>query len=280
MKHSLVSTIAAIGLAVVVGLTLALIIQTSVSAVTDPQDTVNSPTATGDLVIVKSSVAELVGVSPGDPITYSIYYSWDGDGPAPNVNVTDEFPAEVAIGGILPPPSHQQANTLQWNVGTLPAPGFGVIVITGTVKTDVPVGRVFTNTVTVAGDVTDQNPENNVYHSRVEVPLPLPDLQIWKLGMFEELEQGFGFTAEEGVETMFNLIYANYSGIAATGTVLTDDLPSGIAFVSADPPPDHINGQRLTWDLGTVPVLGIGEISSHRASRPDRCICQYRLYRQ
>lgn len=260
MKQSLVGTAAAFGLVFLVGMTLAVVINTSVNAVVDAQTVINSPGATGDLTILKSSTAQIIGVSPGDPITYSIYYSWNGDDAAPNVTITDEFPDEVAIAGIFPPPTQQGVNTLEWDIGTLQMVDFGFIVITGTVRPDVPVGRVFTNTVTIAGDVTDQDLENNTSHSRVEIPVPLPDLQIWKLGMFEEIEEGFGFTAEEGVETTFNLFYANYSSIGATGTVLTDDLPSGIAFVSADPPPSHINGQQLTWDLGEVPSLDAGEI--------------------
>jgi uncharacterized repeat protein (TIGR01451 family) len=260
MKQSLVGTAAAFGMVFVVGMTLALVINTSVNAVVDTQTAINSLAATGDLATVKSSTAQLIGVSPGDPITYSIYYIWNGDDVAPNVSITDEFPEEVAIGGIVPPPTQQGDNTLQWNLGTLQAADFGFIVVTGTVKPDTSVGRVFTNTVTIAGDVTDEEPENNTSHSRVEIPVPLPDLQIWKLGMFEEVEEGFGFTAEEGVETTFNLMYTNYSAIAAMDTVLTDDLPSGIAFVTADPPPSSVNGQQLRWNLGEVPPLGTGEI--------------------
>ena len=103
MKQSLVSAAVAIGMVFVVGMTLALIISTSVNAVVDTQTAISSPAATGDLAVVKSSTAQLLGVSPGDPITYSIYYSWVGDAAAPNVIVTDDLPEEVVIGGILPP---------------------------------------------------------------------------------------------------------------------------------------------------------------------------------
>ena len=237
------------------------------SGVQDPQEipdpflSASQPMATGDLSIYKYSLAEFGGAADGYPISYTISYGWLGDGQAVDVQIVDEFPSEVTINSVAPPPSNQTGNKLVWNLGTLGEYAFDTIIISGTVKSDLPKGTVFTNTVTISGDVTDEDPENNIAASRVTVEGNEPDLWLWKWGLFEELEQGYFSTAEIDVETYFNLYYFNMSGFDAPATTLIDDLPAGLEFLSADPEPSSINGQQLTWDLGTLPSFGFGEVS-------------------
>lgn len=285
MNRKLVYTAAAFGLALVVGLALALVIQISARALPNAdQETAEypltasfdevlvhpllSPNATGDLYVVKIALAQSFGVVSGHPISYTVLYGWTGDGPAPNVQITDEFPTQVTITEIDPPPTGQSGNTLTWNLGTLDNIAFGAIYITGTVASGLPNGTVFTNTATIAGDVTDEDPENNVAFAPVEVQSPQPDPSILKWGLFEELDEGIFMTAEQGVETTFEILYYNWSGIPAPDTMVIDDLPSGVAYVSADPPPAGVIGQQLTWDLGTLPAIGYGEIII--TVRPDQ----------
>jgi len=221
----------------------------------------SQPMATGDLSVSKFSLAEFGGAAAEYPISYTIMYGWFGDGQAGNVQIVDEFPSEVIIDSVTPPPDNQTGNTLVWNLGTLGEYAYDTIIISGTVKSGLPNGTVFTNTVTISGDVTDEDPENNHATSIVTVEGPMPDLWIWKFGLLEELELGLWSTAELDVDTVFDLYYFNMSGFEAPGTTLVDDLPDGLEFLSADPEPSSVNGQQVTWDLGTLQAFGFGEVS-------------------
>jgi hypothetical protein len=46
--------------------------------------------------------------------------------------------------------------------------------------------------------------------------------------------------------------FGNQSAIAATASTVTVTLPEKLSFVSADPQPTSINGQTLTWAVGTL----------------------------
>jgi hypothetical protein len=218
------------------------------------------PAAPGNLSVTKYAVAGWSGLPPGYPISYTIFYGWNGEGPAPDVQVTDVLPPQVTISTTQPPPDSQNGGTLVWNLGTLDNFSFGTIVITGALRSDLTPGTIFTNTVTITGSVTDEDPLDNSAQVGVEVVPPQPDFWLLKWGLFEELEQGFVFVAEQGVETTFDLLYINFSGFGAQGVTLVDELPSGVEYVSADPAPS-VDGQQLTWDLGAVPAFGFGEVS-------------------
>jgi hypothetical protein len=217
--------------------------------------------AAGNLSILKFSWAGIGGGAAGHPISYTIYYNWSGDGPAPDVQITDQLPPQVTISSTTPPPDIQTAQDLVWNLGQLENGAFGGIIITGAIQSDVAQGTLITNTATITGDVVDQDPEDNTAQVVVEVTGSEPDLWLWKWGLFEELEEGFLFVAEEGVETSFELLYFNMSAFAAPDATVIDNLPAGIEYRSADPEPTSIDGQQLTWDLGRVSAYDFGEIT-------------------
>jgi Tol biopolymer transport system component len=52
------------------------------------------------------------------------------------------------------------------------------------------------------------------------------------------------------------LAYGNQGIVPANGVILSMTLPDKLTFISADIPPTSINGQVLTWDLGTLAGLG------------------------
>ncbi len=214
----------------------------------------------GELAIYKFSFAGFFGVTPGDPVSYSVSYVWTGDGPAPGVQVVDQLPPEVAFVAADPAPTVRQGRTLTWSLGTVPTYTWGTIWITVTVFPTVPVGTIFTNTATITASVRDSTPANNQDQEGIEVVPALPDLWLWKIGLFEELGQGFLFQAEQGVEAAFHIFYMNVSRYAAPNTVLVDRLPPGTTFVSADPAPSQVQGGWITWTLGTVPPFGFGEV--------------------
>lgn len=59
----------------------------------------------------------------------------------------------------------------------------------------------------------------------------------------------------------------------AQNVVVTDTLPDGVTFVSADPPPTSISGRTLSWNLGNLERNGnrtISVVVSVQESAPDR----------
>ncbi|MFW5869874.1 MAG: hypothetical protein ACOCVI_03155 [Planctomycetota bacterium] len=57
--------------------------------------------------------------------------------------------------------------------------------------------------------------------------------------------------ARVGEQFMYDIRVSNPGKVAAKNAVLTDTLPDGISYVSSQPKA-KVNGQKLTWDLGTI----------------------------
>lgn len=55
-------------------------------------------------------------------------------------------------------------------------------------------------------------------------------------------------------QTQLTLTYGNQGGYPAGNSQLTLTLPPGLSFTSATTPPTAINGQTITWDLGSLPA--------------------------
>jgi uncharacterized repeat protein (TIGR01451 family) len=273
MKHRIAVITIFCSTLFLVGLTLAYASQTSAQAAPaskpasadlaepDGEGALLAPDAAGNLSVSKYSFSEWTGAAPGSPISYTVWYAWSGDGPATNVRVTDQLPPQVTISETNPPPTSHNGNTLVWQMETLPNYAFDTIVITGFIKPDAPQGTVITNTVSIAGDVTDQDPTDDLAEVPVEIMKAQPDLWLFKWGLLEELEEGLFFTAEQGVETSFEIYYFNLAGFAAPDVTLTDQLPSGVEYVSAAPAPSDVSAGQITWDLGSVPAWEFGEVS-------------------
>jgi uncharacterized repeat protein (TIGR01451 family) len=212
----------------------------------------------GDLTVQKWSYQSL-GVEPGGVVTYSILYAWDGAEDAANVRLTDTLPAEVTVLSSSPEPTSEDGQQLVYDVGTvLTASPFGTIQIVGRVSPGVSEETTITNTVRVSGDVDDTDPTNNEASVPVVVKTPEPDLWVFKWGLVEEFE--YGWMAEKGTEYDFSIWYLNWGGAAASDVLLTDTLPSGVEFVSAEPSPSREVGNRLVWELDTVESFGFGEV--------------------
>lgn len=226
-----------------------------------PLSGASASAATGDLSITVLSDAILMGAVPGDTVTFMLYYGWDGSEAASDVRVSAQFdPSLYSILEFSVDPSTQSGGQLEWNLGDVPAFGFDLIEVKGLVPTSVAIGSSLEFSASISGNVTESNPENNQSVSTIPIEAPVPDLWLWKWGLFEELEAGFLFAAEKDVPTTFNIYYFNWSFHSADNVVLTDSLPSGVEFLSAVPAPSSVDGQIITWNLGRLEEFASGEI--------------------
>lgn len=70
----------------------------------------------------------------------------------------------------------------------------------------------------------------------------------------------------------YSLTARNIGTTEAQNVIVTDALPEGTTFVSADPPPSSVDGRRLTWNLGNVApgaARSISLVVNVLASAPD-----------
>ena len=65
---------------------------------------------------------------------------------------------------------------------------------------------------------------------------------------------------QPGDEVTYQLDYENTGSVEAVSTEIVDVLPPEVTFIESLPSPDNINGQTLTWDLGSLPAGAKGGI--------------------
>jgi uncharacterized repeat protein (TIGR01451 family) len=109
-------------------------------------------------------------------IGWVVNYSNAGPAAANNLHVIDSFdPAQTLLAEHSIPlvPHTQSGNTLDYNVGTLPAGGSGLVIIRTSAPWNTPPGTVFTNTATTNSS-NDNNTLNNSSVATVTVPILPP----------------------------------------------------------------------------------------------------------
>lgn len=215
--------------------------------------------AAGTLSIYQGSFGSLAAY-PGRPVSITISYYWSGDGPAPNAVVTEQLPPQISISSTTPAFSGRSGDTLVWNLGTLTQTAFSAITIEGSIRPDAVIGSEATATASISADVDDSDTSDNTSELKLQIAEAKPNLFLWKFGLLEELENGSFFETEAGSDTSFEIYYGNLSAIAAGSATLTDTLPVGVQYLSAEPAPTSINGNNLVWSLGDVGGWSFGQV--------------------
>lgn len=219
--------------------------------------------AEGNLTVYVISTDFFFDKAPGDSLKYVIYYYWFGDGPASNVQITNIIPNELQSVSASVQPTSTSGGVYTWNLGTIENYTYGTIEIGGILQNNIPVGTTLINSVTISGDVSDTDPEDNTHEYEIKISSPDPDLWVWKFGELEEdSENGFFFMTEQGVPTNYNIFYFNMSSHEASGVTVTDTLPEGTEFISADVQPSSVNGRVITWNIGNLKFYDYGQIKT------------------
>lgn len=217
--------------------------------------------ATGDLSVYISSLSQLAGAAPGDTVVITAGYYWQGDNAPTNVVLTYNFPSELELISTSVEPTSKNGNEFNWQINNMSTFGMGTILITASVKNNVPFGTVITNIISITSSDSDTEPDNNTATLEIKIQKPLPDLWAFQFGLLETMENGIFFTAEVDVPVDIELYYANMSYNKATGVVVTDTLPDGVEFISSDPQPTSVNGNILVWNLGDFERYYYGQIN-------------------
>jgi uncharacterized repeat protein (TIGR01451 family) len=185
----------------------------------------------------------------GGTVTFVITLNNAGPETATNVAVSDQLPAGLSFVSAAATLGSYDDATGEWSVGTL-APGASAIL---TITATVTAAGAFTNIAQVsAADQfdPDSTPANNVPTEddqdtvTITARVPTADLQVTKIARPRQ--------AVVGQLVTFTIVVSNVGPDAATNVVLTDQLPAGLRFVSAQASQGNYDSTTGAWTIGTL----------------------------
>jgi len=194
-----------------------------------------------DLSITKSDATDPVTI--GDEIVYTIAVSNAGPDGATDVRVTDAVPpgtsfvaAQASQGTCA-----NASGTVTCTLGSLANAGTATITLRVTANQ----GGQVTNTASVSSDEDDPNAANNSDTETTTVELDPADLSVTKEDEGPLLP---------GADIVYTITVRNDGPGDATDVQVTDDIPEGTTFVSADASQGSCSeaGGTVTCDLGSL----------------------------
>ncbi|WP_371415551.1 bluetail domain-containing putative surface protein [Dolichospermum sp. UHCC 0260] len=195
-----------------------------------------------DLSVTQTASATSVGL--GETLTYTIKVTNNGLVASKGVTLVETLPEEVTFTSASLTPSEQTDNVLTFDLGDLAAGNSETITIN--ITTSALITGTITSDAVVLSQTLDPDITQNVSSVSTEVIAPaLPDLTITRI----DASGAVGLKAPYS----YNLIITNNGSIAATGVVLTDNLPSDVNYISTNTTvPLRVSGSIVTGNLGTV----------------------------
>ena len=186
-----------------------------------------------DLGIEKSAPVE---VEVLEEFTYTMKVTNYGPDTATNVVITDPLPA-----GLVFVSSSDCTSAMSCSLGTIPSGGSKTV--TARVNSTYAVAATtVTNTAVVKGDEFDTNPDNNEDSADTKIK-GIADVKITKTAL--------PGNARPGDIVTYRLKAQNIGTAIARNVVVTDTLPVGVTFVSADAPCVESAG-NISCELGSM----------------------------
>jgi uncharacterized repeat protein (TIGR01451 family) len=174
----------------------------------------------------------------GQQVIFTVTVSDLGPDAATGVNVTDLLPSGLAFVSATPSQGTYDSSTGLWAVGTVGNGASRTLTVVATVTS--PAAQI--NTATVMADQFDPNAGNN--SATVVLTPQQSDLAITKT-----VDNA---TPNVGDQVTFTVTATNNGPDTATGVVVADALPAGLALVSAVPSQGSYSAGA--WTVGSVAV--------------------------
>ena len=212
------------------------------SGVTDPDSSNDSSTDSNtlnpeaDLAVAKT--VSNTNPSVGDIITYTITVTNNGSSTATNVQVSDPPPSGLTIQSSTESQGSYNSGTGAWTVGTLANGASATLTVTARVDVATPI----TNTAAASADQSDPNSTNN--QSSVTVPEQNADLQLSKTVNNP--------SPSVGQDVVYTITLRNNGPVTATNIQVTEQLPTGLTFVSANPSTGNFNNGTGIWAVSSL----------------------------
>jgi len=211
----------------------------------------NSVTPAADLSLSKT--IDNTTPTVGDNVTFTLTLHNDGPSDATGVQVTDTLPTGYTFVSANASPGSYDDNTGVWDVGTVAANGDATLTITATVNASGNYKNTAEVTASDAGD-PDSTPgngdtgEDDYAEAEPNSVTPAADLSLSKT-----IDNT---TPTVGDNVTFTLTLHNDGPNDATGVEVTDQLPDGYTFVSANADTGSYDSGSGVWDVGTVAANG------------------------
>jgi len=189
-----------------------------------------------------TKVASHDPVRPGDRVTFTIAVTNTGTENASGVVLTDALPAHTAFADATPPYVGPTDGVLTWTVGALNVGATAVYTVAVTVDFPLTSGLQLVNRASVSSDqgVTGTAAATVTVQSapvlsldKADGPDPVPSLGT----------------------LVYTLTFTNTGDAVATNVWLTDTLPTGVNFASADPAPAYQSEPVVAWNWPALSPL-------------------------
>lgn len=185
---------------------------------------------------------------PGDTLRYTLTVRNDGESASGGITVTDTLPDGLV-------PADGQTLAFDGVTGTARTAPNGVVITfrydsigvgeMREARIDAVVAMLDTALSSVTNRAWLEHGTDTIAAQAITTMLHYPRVSVGKRLLN-------GTTFREGQTAEFELSYANVSDAALRAAVLTDTLPEGLLFVSAEPVPDRVDGRVVEWSLGTL----------------------------
>lgn len=210
----------------------------------DPDLTNNSSTtrvdASGaDLKVTKTLKSPTDGIKTGDTVTWKIVLENNGPSDATGVVLYDALPAGLTDVNADRDGCSVTGGAIECPIGDLADGDSVTVLVTGKVKAG---HDKLTNTASATGNEHDPNPGDNT--STVTDPVAQPaDVEITKSASKSN--------PVAGDTVIYTLTAKNNGPATAENVVVTDRLPAGVTFVSADAPCVESDGE-VSCEVGDL----------------------------
>ncbi len=196
---------------------------------------------TRPILTVAKTVSAVRG-TPGDLLTYTVYFNNTGDGAAKMVWINDTMPSGVTFVSSSTAPTSVVGSTLGWVLNNV-APGGHSLTVSAQVNGNGAEASVQVNRVAMT--YTDQVRQilgNGQAWANFTVTRP--QITVVKTVTPPRATAG---------QTVTYMIYYNNTGSSNAGTVsIVDTLPSGLAYTGSSPAPTSVSGRTYYWNFTNV----------------------------
>jgi uncharacterized repeat protein (TIGR01451 family) len=219
----------------------------SASDQTDPDPSNNSAGAalnagaSADLAIEKTVDNPTPNV--GDSVTFTITLSNNGPDDSTGAEVTDLLPQGVTLQNAVASQGSYDAASGVWTLGPIANGSTATLALT--VSVDQP--GAITNIATITGE-NENDPVQSNNESGAAINGQLADIEVLKT--VDNAAPNVGDTVT------FTITAHDNGPDDATGVAITDNVPAGLALVSATPSQGTYAGGR--WSVGTLTASGAG----------------------
>ena len=216
----------------------------SPGGVTDPRPGNNSATDT-DTLAGQADTSLNMTVSNSTPtvgsnVTYTVSANNNGPSDAHSVVVTDLLPNGLTFVSATPSQGSYTSGTGAWAVGTIADNGTVTLALVATVNSS----QAIVNQASVTAQ-TESDPNRSNNSALISINgAGLADVQLQ-----ETVDDD---TPGNGQNVTFTVSAHNDGPTTATNVVVTDNLPSGLTFVSATPSQGTYTSGTGTWNVGTI----------------------------